>query len=337
MFVLSGEHPTLPFAEVKAAIRAERRTYTPLEHLDQLLVLETKARPEELARRLGMCKEICLHLCTSSVEEVLESLASTDVVDLIPHGKTIAVRVKRIKRYSQGLDVLELAKRIADLLSSEVEFKVELKRPDLELLAVLTNGSCAIGTKAASVDRAQFTKRRPSQRAAFHPGTLIPVLARCMVNLARVPRGGRLLDPFCGMGGILIEAGLVGAKPMGMDIDERMVEGARKNLQEAGIEDFELRVGDARKLPPLEVDSIATDPPFGRQTTTLGLTLQELYREALPSLAQALRRNGYMCIASPAGLELEDLAKEAGLKFVERHEQRVHKSLTRLIYVFKRK
>ncbi len=339
MFVLSGEHPTLPTAEAVAAIKAEHRAYRVIEQLNQVLVAETKASPEVLASRLAMCREICLHLCTARARErnILESVGSSDIVDLIPHGKSFAVHLKRVKRSSPGINTLKLAKSIANTIAEEVEFKVDLAHPDIEFLGVLTGEQCILGITAARVDRRQFTRRRPTLRPAFHPGTLMPTSARCMVNLARTPRGGVLLDPFCGVGGILLEAGLIGAKLVGIDIDREMIDGARKNLEASDVIDFQLMVGDARKLPALEVDAIATDPPFGRQTSTAGAQLKELYEQALPSIAGVLRRKGYACVSSPAELELEEPAISAGLRTIEIHEQRVHRSLTRKIYIFRRK
>ncbi len=339
MFTLSGEHSTLPVAEAIAAIKAEHRAYQVLEQLDQVLVAETKVSPEVLASRLAMCHEICLHLCTAHAreKEILEAVGSSDIVDLIPHGKSFAVHLKRVKRSSPGIDTLKLAKHVANLIAEEIEFKVDLAHPDIELLGVLTGERCALGITAARVDRRQFARRKPTLRPVFHPGTLMPAFARCMVNLARTPRGGTFLDPFAGVGGILLEAGLIGAKVTGIDINREMVEGARKNLEASGITDFQLMVGDARKLPALVVDAVATDPPFGRQATTGGVELKELYGEALPSIAGVLKRRGYACIASPAELELKELAEGAGLRTIETHEQRVHRSLTRRIYVFRRK
>ncbi len=339
MFVLSGEHPTLPAAEAVAAVKAEHRAYKVIEQLDQVLIAESRAKPEVLASRLAMCREICLHLCTASAREgdILEAVGSSDIVDLIPHGKSFAVHLKRVKRSSPGIDTLKLAKTIANLIAEEVEFTVDLAHPDLELLGVLTGERCVLGITAARVDRRQFTRRKPTLRPAFHPGTLMPAFARCMANLARTPRSGDFLDPFCGVGGILLEAGLIGAKVVGIDIDRKMVDGARKNLEASGITDFQLMVGDARKLPALKVDAVATDPPFGRQATTGGVELKKLYEQALPSVAGVLKRRGYACIASPAELELDELAANAGLRTIEKHEQRVHRSLTRRIYVFRRK
>lgn len=337
MFLLSGEHPSLPPAEVLSAIRAECRTFKLDEKLDQVLIVETRADPKVLAGRLAMTHWIGQHLCTSTVEEVLNAVGSSDIVDLIPHGKSFAIRVKRVKQYSPEVDANRLAKEIADLIRSEVKFEVDLTTPEMEILVVLSEGKCVVGLTESRVDRRQFERRRPKRRAAFHPGTLMPALARSMVNLARTPRGGTLLDPFCGVGGILIEAGLIGAKPIGIDIDNRLIEGARKNLEEVGVEDYRLSVGDATELLlEEEVDAIATDPPYGRQATTAGTELKDLYKRSLPKLAQALRHRRYLCITSPLGLELEEIAEDAGLKLEQKHEQRVHKTLTRNIYVFRR-
>jgi tRNA (guanine10-N2)-dimethyltransferase len=339
MFVLSGEHPTLPAAEAAAAIQAEHRAFKVVEQLDQVLVAETKADAEPLASRLAMCRGICLHLCTSGAteEEMLEAVGSSDIVDIIPHGKSFAVHIKRVRSSAPSIDILDISKKIADLVSEEVEFRVDLAHPDVELLGVLTGDHCVFGVTVARVDRTQFTKRRPTLRPAFHPSTLPPALARCMVNLARTPRKGTFLDPFCGVGGILLEAGLIGAQLIGVDIEREMIDGARRNLEASGISNFQLMVGDARKLPAVQVDAIATDPPYGRQATTGGAELGELYREALPSMAGVLKPKGYLCVTSPAELELEGLAEEAGLRIIEKHEQRVHKSLTRRIYVFRKK
>jgi len=335
MFVLSGEHPTLPTAEVCGAIEAEHHQLEVLDCLDQVLVVKTKSEPDVLASRLAMCHQICWHLSTSSLDDALDAIGSSDIVDLIPHGKTFSVKVKRIKKYSPHVDTQKLAKKVAELIAREIDFKVDLISPDFEIICALSENQCVSGILATKVDRSQLLKRRPISRAAFHPSTLTPSLARCMVNLARTPRGGVLLDPFCGIGGILIEAGLIGAKPVGIDVDPKMIDGSRKNLEEAGVSDFELLSGDARKLPNIEVDAIATDPPYGRQATTHGVPLEKLYEGALPEMARVLKKNGHLCITSPSTVEIENIAADAGLKLLERHEQRVHKGLTRLIYVFR--
>ncbi len=339
MFVLSGEHRTLPAAEATAAIKAERKAFKAVEQMDQVLIAETKADPQVLASRLAMSREICHHVCTAGAneEEITEAVASCDIVDLMHHGKSFAVKIDRVKRSAPAIDKAALERKLAGMIAEEIDFKVDLDNPQTEFLGILTGDKCVFGITAARVDRRQFTRRRPMSRAVFHPSTLKPALARCLVNLARTPRSGAFLDPFCGVGGILLEAGLIGAKLVGVDIERDMIDGAKTNLESEGVKDFQLMVGDARKLPSLEVDAIATDPPYGRQSTTGGSELKKLYTEALPSIASVLKRRGHLCITSPSEIDLAEVADDAELRTIETHEQRVHRSLTRRIYVFKKK
>ncbi|MEM2795866.1 MAG: methyltransferase domain-containing protein [Candidatus Hadarchaeales archaeon] len=335
-FLLSGEHSSLPAAEVVGACEALGHTFKPVDVLDQVLVGETSAEPAVLAERLAMSWMIGFHLFTSPAfkREILDSLFSSDFLEIFNPRKTFAITVKRIKKSAQHLQTPELEKWLAEKISREVKFKTDLRNPEFELVFVLTGESCVGGVKVAEVDRKRFTARRPSRRPAFHPSTLTPVLARCMVNLARTPPGGIFLDPFCGVGGILIEAGLVGAIPVGIDIKPEMVEGAKKNLEAFGIRDYRLEVGDARKLGGMEVDAIATDPPYGRQATTAGSEVWDLYRESLHSMTEVLKPGRFLCITAPA--DIRETGKEAGLEVVDYHEQKVHRSLIRCFHVFRK-
>jgi len=57
-----------------------------------------------------------------------------------------------------------------------------------------------------------------------------PKLAQMVVNLAGQPVGKTIYDPFCGTGGILTEALLMGYKVFGSDVDGEVAEQARKNF-----------------------------------------------------------------------------------------------------------
>ncbi|MDD5726892.1 MAG: DNA methyltransferase [Patescibacteria group bacterium] len=64
-------------------------------------------------------------------------------------------------------------------------------------------------------------------------GMLPPKLARVMVNLARVPKGAAVLDPFCGSGTVMMEAALATAagKIIGSDIDAKQIKDTQGNLE----------------------------------------------------------------------------------------------------------
>ncbi len=142
-------------------------------------------------------------------------------------------------------------------------------------------------------------ERWPQNRPCFHPSSLVPTLARVLINLSRVKEGETLYDPFCGVGGILIEAGLMGIKVLGSDIREDFIECARKNLEYYGIKDYQLKVCDAKELCFEEFDVIVTDPPYGRYSKIeKAKSIIELYRKFLESALDKVRK-GYISMFRP--------------------------------------
>jgi tRNA (guanine10-N2)-dimethyltransferase len=165
-----------------------------------------------------------------------------------------------------------------------------------------------------------------------------PKLARGMVNLTRAKKGSVVLDPFCGTGGILIEAGIIGARVIGTDIDEKMVEGTKKNLEYCNIKDYQIFQGDARYITlENKVDAIVTDPPYGISASTAGIDSKKIYEESLVSMQELLKEEGYICMATPHYLDIHELVSHTKFKIIEQYKIRMHKSLTRVISVLTKK
>lgn len=68
------------------------------------------------------------------------------------------------------------------------------------------------------------------KRDAF-VGMLPPKLAQIMLNLAQAQPGQRILDPFCGTGVVLQEAALLGCNVYGTDLQPRMIDFTKTNLE----------------------------------------------------------------------------------------------------------
>src|SRR5207245_1715269 len=67
------------------------------------------------------------------------------------------------------------------------------------------------------VDRSRLEATKVANRPFSLPISLHPKFARALVNLARVPMAGTVLDPFCGTGGVLLEAAELGLRGVGID------------------------------------------------------------------------------------------------------------------------
>jgi len=338
--LLSGEHPTIPKAEVLAILDAESISYSVSKEYDQVLIIKSEAIErvvEIICKRSAMARECGVFLAEVNLmkDGILDKIRELDWTVL--NGKAFAVRIKRIKGAGIAEDVRELEAMIGgEILRSVKGAKVRLKEPDIVVRGLMVEGKFLIGIKLGEVDRGAFERRRPKRRPFFHPSAMEPRLARAFVNLARTRRNKYFLDPYCGTGGFLIEASLIGAKILGGDIKEEMVEGTIANLRYYGIENYDVVVHDARKLPFREVDAIATDPPYGRSATTLHISLPKLIEEFVFSASEVLVKERFMCIAVPLGIDIEKYAEGAGFKIVEEHDMRVHRSLIRRVLVLKK-
>src|SRR5437667_7946252 len=75
---------------------------------------------------------------------------------------------------------------------------------------------------------------------------------------------GTVLDPFCGTGGVLLEAAVLGLRGVGFDRERGMVRGSRTSLR-SSADALDLAIADAGQLTlrPGSVNGIATDTRYG--------------------------------------------------------------------------
>ena len=138
---------------------------------------------------------------------------------------------------------------------------VSLVNPEVEYRAILSEDRCYFGKMLCTIDRGGFNARNPGKRDFFHPGVMMPRMARTLINLTCTHAGDIILDPFCGTGGILIEAEMLGIRSLGSDFDPMMVHGSVRNVTRS-----DLLLADATSLPCAcgTIDAVVTDFPYGQ-------------------------------------------------------------------------
>ena len=219
-----------------------------------------------------------------------------------------------------------------------------------EILFCVGKKQTVVATTAALHNPFEFQKRdvgKPMQRKIF---AISPRLAKIMVNLASCTAGKLLLDPFCGVGTILQEALLAGAKVVGVDINPWCAKAATENLEwlkkEYALKGAEYTVvqGDACKLTSKlgeEVDCIATEPDLGpalRQVPTTPYAakiitrLEPLYYSFLQEAHRMLKKGGRLVLVAPyvrtrsgrpVTMPVEEKATSIGLKKVYPFQEKV--------------
>jgi len=338
LIVLSGEHDTLPAAEVKAILEAEGVEAEVLE--ERRFILRLRAPRDcclRIAERASMVMGCYLELfkCPAEEDAVVETASRVDWSFL--SGRSFAVRLLRKGGCKTGASTVRLEALIGGVAKRGSEgSKVDLRRPEVAVKGVIVDGQLYLGVARAEVSRGVFDERRPRRRPFFHPSALEPKLARLFVNLARARKGDLLFDPFAGTGSILMEAALIGCSPVGVDVDAEMVRGCTVNLRHYTPHAPGAVRGDARRPPIRRADCIATDPPYGRVSSTRGEELDRLLSDSLTSCSDLIPRGRCICLATPSWLSLAEEAEDLGLKAVEEHLLRVHKSLSRRIIVLRR-
>lgn len=335
--LLSKEHPTLPRAEVEAVLECEEIEYNLEEEQEGLLILEVPLEtPENMSnviKRLSFTHEVFHIFINTDEEELINKTKEYPWNDIVK--SNYAVRVKKMDKKSH-FNTSKLEWEMGGIIQANVasDIRVNLEDPSTFIRVVLADGKAFVGQRIGQISKKHFYNLKPHKRPFFYPGSMSPKLARCMVNLTRIKRGQTLLDPFCGTGGILIEAGIIGTRVIGTDIDYKMVKGSIENLQHCGIHDYQVFQEDARKLElPRKVDAIVTDPPYGISASTRGEKSQDLYQQSMQSLQGLLKEDGLMCLATPHYLDLDEVLEGTKFKIIEQHHIRMHKSLTRVISV----
>lgn len=260
---------------------------------------------------------------------------------------SVAVRARDV-RSQTGVSTQAAERQLGGVLVDR-GFEVDLDNPDHELRVLFagsgdaddtdeTNGDacCLLGWLAVE-SRRDYGERRPTDRPFVQPGSMAPLDARALVNIAGAGPGTTVVDPMCGTGGLLLEAGLVGSDVIGVDAQWKMARGSRENLaalRETAGDGFDGDIsvlrGDATALPLVDnaADTVVFDAPYGRQSKIARHELGDLVGGALREARRIAPRAVVV-----ADRSWDDAAVEAGWAVEKRFERRVHGSLVRHIHV----
>ncbi len=333
-FELSGEHSTLPQSEVIACLGSQRADFKIHLSLDGCLVIDLKNSAdniiEVLSKRLSMTHHIIEVLgIGGSGEDDIPKLVNSSLMDF---EGAYSIRVRRIREYSR-INTALMEKELGEIFYKRGAH-ANLKNPKMQFRVLLTEDKSIFGLIVASVDRSAYEARKPHYKPFFYPGVLMPRIARALVNIAQPE--DYIFDPFCGTGGILVEAGLLGVKVIGSDVQRKLLLGAKMNLDYYNV-DYSLMYQDASRLALRDnsMDSVVTDPPYGRSAKIKAESIELLLRDSLKEIFRVLKKGKRAVFVSER--EIENIAEEAGFNVVESHLQRVHKSLTRRISVLEKR
>jgi tRNA (guanine10-N2)-dimethyltransferase len=335
--LLSGEHPTLPEAEVRSLLAVhEPAARTTKQGLILLIDTHHPAKAIDAVARAALVMAWGEWWDQDTPDaEGLSRMAGRLATRTGIQG-AVAVEAQRSGQHKPDSSNIERALGTA---LKQAGARIRLGNPEHTVFAWSHPEGLFAGLLLGRGDRSRFEARHVDERDHFSPVSLHPRRAASLLHLARVPVGGTVYDPFCGTGGVVLEAALEGHVAIGSDLDQFMVQGTLQTLADAGPEPLDALVfiADIASTPGLvdQVDGIVSDLPYGRASSTMQEDLASLYERAIASFAKLLRPGG-RAVVGCARPDLLPAAAKHGFDVAERHAEFVHRSLTRHYTVLQR-
>jgi len=268
--------------------------------------------------------------------------------------QSFAIRPLRVGEHDfTSLDVGRVAgQAVIDgyMESRGVRLKVDLDEPDVIIRVDVIFDEVYVGIDTTGDE----ALHRRGYRVYDHPAPLNPAIASALVMLSGWKEDEVLIDPMCGSGTILIEAGMIGrnvppqklredfafTKVFGRELLEEVkgdfverdvdltlvgverfrkhLKGGRMNSRKAGVY-VEFVQGDATRLCLREGDVAITNPPYGLRIARKGV-IEDLYEGFLRELKGIVDRvvviTAEMRVLKEKALELGyEIAEELWVKY----------------------
>jgi tRNA G10 N-methylase Trm11 len=265
------------------------------------------------------------------------------------HIRNISKSALNIKRAIQktGRNVRIVPNKALELNAAQVIHNKLTNDRSWELLIVKSRDKTYISQTIVVQDIRSYSDRdqaRPYRDSRV--GMLPPKLAQIIINLAvgKIDKSGlskTILDPFVGSGVLLQEASLMGYEVIGTDLDHRMVDYTKKNLDwlaekyKLSLNLNNISTGDAKNTSWPDFDFIATETSLGKPISSLPgegefskmiKNLDELIKEFLINVAKQTKPGVRLCLGVPAWqtspdrfkhLPIIDHLTEIGYNFID--------------------
>jgi tRNA G10 N-methylase Trm11 len=223
--------------------------------------------------------------------------------------------IKRVIR-STGKAVRVVPNKTSALNSAQVLHNKLTTKGAWELI-VIKDGKNTILAQTIFVQDIEAYAARDQARPArdARVGMLPPKLAQIMINLANPPKDAAILDPFCGTGVVLQEAMLMGFSTVGTDLEARMVEYTKKNLDWLNDKfqplnsNYKVEQGDATNHTwPQNISSIVSEVYLGRPLSKIPPSeelfkiandVNTIFKKFLRNLSGQIKPGVRICLAVP--------------------------------------
>ena len=327
LFLLSGENTKFALAEVKAQFKVKNAKLD-----DRVLIAEILDFEGKKTNNLAYTHRVYEFLFISDTKDLLNKLKTYDFTTI--YKKDFVARIIQTGSTTTKYTEKQLGSIIwRNLTAANIHPKVNLENPATQIDFIFVKNKVYCGRLVNKIHH-DFEQRKAHKRKVIHPSSLHPKLARGMVNLLGIDRNNEntvICDPFVGTAGILIEAGLLGYKTLGFDINKWMVKAATDNLKSYKIINYKIINTDALNIKNYKnIQYIAADLPYSINTKEVDIV--KLYSEFLALLKKIKVKRavlGFPHFTNYKNLNYKTLIKKNKLNLISEFKFYLHKNLSK--------
>ncbi len=317
LILLSGENLKLARLEVESLLGLQQ---TRLE--GNYLFCTIPSENTKLIDRLSYARKVYEIVYVTGRKNLETSLKEYPWINY--YEKNFCVRVTSEDHYDERY----YAGFVWQSLEKSTRPKVNLDNPALLIEIFITKDRATVA-RLMYQNFENYGERKAHLRPVLHPTTMHPRMARALVNVLNPKPNEKVIDPFCGACGILTEAGLLGLKFEGYDINKKILDDAKTNMEFYDInpKHYTLMRKDSTTIKNLK--NIVTDLPYGKSSKK-SEELVSLYSKFLKNIT------GRAVIVMPNFMPYKKLLDKNLPKSVvvlDIIDHYVHKSLTRKIVI----
>lgn len=327
-----GRNPELSLMETVSFIHSHSLKYRIVSHNSKAAIIELEAKNiEEIQQKLGSIVKIGKTIieCNFEKETFKKELEKKDLIQQ--------------KKFFYAINNFSSSHNIANFLKDYLKKKFK----EQKARAVLKHGKSEIFANPSQVlswkliesqtdfliysfektiyfaititcSKPKELEQRDIGRPEQKPLQAVSLrLAKILVNLSQAKPGQTVLDPFCGIGTIIMEAMNLGINGIGIDKDEEMIHAAKKNIswfkeKYSNSSNYKIFIGNAQNISKFvqknEIQAAATEPYLGplisilpseERTKQLISELERLYSSMFSELAKVLKKDSIVAIVLP--------------------------------------
>lgn len=270
-FFILGRNPELSKAEILAYLQARTRTHKEILFEENLLIIKTNENEKFNIQEFGGTLKLGQITFEGTEQKFAEYLQKTEIIPIDKFSYSIfgnqdSQILKNTFKEKRKKATLKHGKKQIKFQDGK---KHSLPSTDFYIFYHKHKETVYLGIATQNYNNTDVKKRdmeKPIRRESL---AISPRLSKILINLSQAKPHDLLLDPFCGIGGILQEALVKKINVYGIDKNKEATIGTEQNIkwlkQNYKIENtHKIQNIDARKTPDLQFSAIATETPLGK-------------------------------------------------------------------------